>query len=214
VDPTPPVPPPAPLPAKSRSQAVLVVLAVAAVGAVTVRAYAPRFTTSPTDQTLTYKVDLNAAGAKELALVPNIGEKTATAIVKHREEHGPFKSVEELTRVKGIGPKTLEKVGPFLAVTDKAVERPEPEELKRKPAAPPTSVSTSRDKLKPGDPPIDVNAASVEELQRLPGIGATMAARIVAARVEKPFESVDDLRRVYRLGARTLDGIRPFVTVK
>jgi competence protein ComEA len=198
---------------KSRSQAALVVLAVVAAGAVAARAYAPRFSAEPSARTVTYKVDLNAAGTNELAQVPNVGPATAAAIVKHREEHGPFRSVDELTAVKGIGPKTLEKVGPYFAVSAAADVRTEPEELKRKPADPPP-VSASAEKFKPGDPPIDVNSATVEELQRIPKIGPVTAAKIVAVRAEKPFASVDDLRRVSGIGPKTLDALRPFVTVK
>jgi competence protein ComEA len=210
VDPTPPA---APTPVKSRSHVALAVLAVVAVGAVAVRAYAPRFSASPTDQTVHYKVDLNAAGEHELALVPNVGPKTAAAIVKHREENGPFRSVEELTRVKGIGAKTLEKVGPYFVVSDKVPDRTEPELLTRKPVEPVPAMSAGRDKLRPGDPPLDVNAASLDELQRIPKVGPVTAAKIVAARAEKPFASVDDLRRVSGIGPKTLDAIRPYVTV-
>jgi competence protein ComEA len=184
-----------------------------AAGAVAVRAYAPRFTATPTERAVAYKVDLNAAGVNELTQVPNVGPATAAAIVKHREENGPFKSVDELTRVKGIGPKTFEKVGPYFAVSGGAAERTEPEVLQKKPAAAST-MSTSRDKLKPGDPPIDVNAASLEELQRIPRIGPGTAAKIIAVRTEKPFASVNELRRVSGIGVKTLDAIRPYVTVK
>jgi competence protein ComEA len=214
VDPTPPTPPPVPPPAKSRAQAALVALAVVAAGAVGVRAYAPRFTAAPTERTVVYKVDLNAAGERELALIPHVGPATAAAIVRHRDEHGPFASVDGLTAVKGIGPKTLEKVGPYLAVSATPPDRTEPVELKRKPAESPPAASTSREKLRPGDPPIDVNTATVDELQRIPKIGPGMAAKIVATRANKPFASVDDLRRVSGIGPKTFDTIRPFVTVK
>jgi competence protein ComEA len=205
--------PPLPSPPKSRANAALVGLALVAAGAVAWRAYSPRFVAVPTERAVAYKVDLNAAGENELAQVPNVGPKTAAAIVKHREEHGPFASVDELTRVKGIGAKTLEKVGPYFAVSGGAAEKIEPVVLEKKPAAPPPT-STSRDKLKPGDPPIDVNAATLEELQRIPRIGPGTAAKIVAVRTEKPFASVDDLRRVAGIGVKTLDAIRPYVTVK
>jgi competence protein ComEA len=187
-------------------------LAVLAAGAVAWRAYAPRFSTASTDRAIGYKIDLNAAGENELAQVPNVGEKTAAAIVKYREENGPFKSVDELTRVKGIKAKTLEKVGSYFAVSGGAAEKLEPAVLEKKPTPPATP--TSRGKLKPGDPPIDVNTASLEELQRIPRIGSGYAAKIVAARAEKPFASVNDLRRVSGIGVRTLDAIRPYVTVK
>ena len=55
------------------------------------------------------------------------------------------------------------------------------------------------------DAPVDPNRAPVEALQSLPGIGPTLAARIVAHR---PFADADDLRRVPGIGPATLDAIR------
>lgn len=55
-------------------------------------------------------VDINTADAKALAAVmPGVGPKTAQAIVDYRAERGRFTSVDELTRVKGIGTKTVER---------------------------------------------------------------------------------------------------------
>jgi competence protein ComEA len=61
--------------------------------------------------------------------------------------------------------------------------------------------------------PLDVNRASAEELQRLPGVGPTLSSRILHAREQRPFKSVDDLRRVPGVGAKTLEKLRPLVTV-
>ncbi|MCY0966389.1 ComEA family DNA-binding protein [Parathalassolituus penaei] len=55
------------------------------------------------------KVNLNSASAAELSTLNGIGAVKAEAIVRFREEHGPFNSVEDLTAVKGIGQATLEK---------------------------------------------------------------------------------------------------------
>lgn len=63
-------------------------------------------------------LNINTASAKALQSLPSIGEKMALSIVEHREKHGRFSSVEMLTEVKGIGDKTLEKLKPFISVTD------------------------------------------------------------------------------------------------
>jgi competence protein ComEA len=56
------------------------------------------------------QVDINSAGAKALAEGMNgVGLRKAEAIVAYRETHGPFHSTAELAKVKGIGPRTLEK---------------------------------------------------------------------------------------------------------
>lgn len=58
--------------------------------------------------------------------------------------------------------------------------------------------------------PVHLNRAGPDELTRLPGIGAALASRIVAAR---PFATVDDLRRVHGLGEARVERLRPLVTV-
>ena len=54
-------------------------------------------------------ININTAPASELMQLDGIGEVRAQAIVQYREEHGSFKSLDELVNVKGIGEKTLEK---------------------------------------------------------------------------------------------------------
>ena len=55
-------------------------------------------------------VDINTASAEALAeAIHGVGIKRARAIVSYREEHGAFSSVDELTQVRGIGEKTVEK---------------------------------------------------------------------------------------------------------
>lgn len=60
----------------------------------------------------------------------------------------------------------------------------------------------------------NINQATAEELEKLPGIGPVLAARIVAFREEHgPFRTVDDLLSVSGIGPKTLDGFRDLVTV-
>ena len=55
-------------------------------------------------------IDINTATNAELEQLPGIGPKIAAAIVEHRSMNGPFRSVEDLLLVKGIGPKKLEAI--------------------------------------------------------------------------------------------------------
>lgn len=61
-------------------------------------------------------IDLNAAGPDELELLPRIGPRLAARIVEERTTGGPFESVEALGRVRGIGPRTLERLRPLVTV--------------------------------------------------------------------------------------------------
>jgi comEA protein len=59
-------------------------------------------------------LNINIASAKELQTLPNIGEQMAKRIINYRTQHGNFVSVDALQKVKGIGPKTIEKLKPFI----------------------------------------------------------------------------------------------------
>ena len=59
-------------------------------------------------------LDINSADKELLVQLPGVGPKTADAILKYRKENGEFKSVDDLTNVKGIGNKKLLKLKPFL----------------------------------------------------------------------------------------------------
>jgi competence protein ComEA len=61
-----------------------------------------------------FLVDVNKADWPELAQLPGIGETLAQRIVSTRDERGPFLDHADLRRVRGIGPKTLEKIKPYL----------------------------------------------------------------------------------------------------
>ena len=62
------------------------------------------------------KVNINSASAKELMALKGIGEKVARRIVEFREANGPFKSVDDLKRVDGVGGALLERHRPRLVV--------------------------------------------------------------------------------------------------
>ncbi|HEX3728056.1 MAG TPA: helix-hairpin-helix domain-containing protein [Pirellulales bacterium] len=65
-------------------------------------------------QTASFEVDVNEADWPELSQLPEIGETLARRIVESRLAEGPFADLDELRRVRGIGPKTLERIKPHL----------------------------------------------------------------------------------------------------
>jgi len=64
------------------------------------------------------KIDLNRAEAWLLEALPGIGKTRAQAIVDYRNENGPFKRIEDLLQVKGIGQGTFEKIKDYITVSD------------------------------------------------------------------------------------------------
>jgi comEA protein len=61
-------------------------------------------------------VNLNTATAADLEGLPGIGAKTAARIVEYRQKNGPFKKVEELMNVRGVGEKNFLKLKPQITV--------------------------------------------------------------------------------------------------
>ena len=62
------------------------------------------------------KININTAGVDELMLLPGIGEKRAEDIIAYREEHGPFRIVEDITDVSGIGEGILSRIIDYITV--------------------------------------------------------------------------------------------------
>jgi competence protein ComEA len=64
----------------------------------------------------TVVVNLNTASAGEFEALPGIGAKTAARIVEYRQKNGPFKKIEELMNVRGVGEKNFLKLKPQITV--------------------------------------------------------------------------------------------------
>ena len=62
-------------------------------------------------------INLNTATLAQLGTLPGIGPKTAELIIQYRHKNGPFKKVEEIMNVKGIGEKSFLKIKSRLSVT-------------------------------------------------------------------------------------------------
>jgi competence ComEA-like helix-hairpin-helix protein len=61
-------------------------------------------------------IDLNRATVAELAALPLVGRRRAEGIVAYRKTHGPFKAIDELRRVRGIGPVIFEAIADLVTV--------------------------------------------------------------------------------------------------
>jgi comEA protein len=96
-------------------------------------------------------VNLNTATSEELQLVPGIGPVTAEKILQMRKSYGAFKSVDDLSAIRGIGPKRLEKMRKYLTV-GKAASQSKPTSA-AKPANVPKPTTPPKPSSAPADPP-------------------------------------------------------------
>lgn len=158
------------------------------------------------------RIDADRATPGELARLPRVGLALAKAIVSDRESRGPFGGPEGLDRVPGIGPGLLAAIGPHLTFSGRRLA--------------PSSVHFARTEVGPvagvagaGAPQIapvvNLNSASVSELDALPGIGPARAAAILQERERRgPFASIDELVRVPGLGPSAIARLRDRVVVR
>lgn len=79
---------------------------------------------APKAESTTQVVNINTASAAEFEALPGIGPKMAARIVEYRQKNGPFKKVEELMNVRGLGEKNFLKLKAQLSLgTAKAADR-------------------------------------------------------------------------------------------
>ena len=69
-------------------------------------------------------VNVNSATADELGLLPGIGPAKAQAIIRYRTEHGAFKKIDDLSQVKGIGDKEMDRIRAHVALEGKTTAQP------------------------------------------------------------------------------------------
>jgi len=156
------------------------------------------------------RLDPNRVSAVELDRLPGVGPATANALIRSRETEGPFRVPEDLLRVRGIGPALLGRIRARLDLDDPPPGPPgrRSEEGQGAAAGRPRAAGMAK-----APAPLDLNRADTMALQSLPGVGPALARRIVEARSQAPFRTVDDLLRVRGIGPVTLTRLRPLVTV-
>jgi len=181
------------------------------------------------------KIDLNAAPVEELEELPGIGPARAAAIVKAR----PFARVEDVARVAGISPALYAEIAPHLRVAEppaakgtvprnatKEATRKETTVTKEATRKEAMSKTTAAKEATKEDTPehqrrkkaalaagrkINLNTATVEELEELPGIGPVRSAAIVKAR---PFETIEDVMKVEGIKEGIFGQIKDHISVK
>ena len=156
-------------------------------------------------------VDLNTADKKTLELLPGVGSKTAEEIIKGR----PYKAVDDLSKVKGISKRKMEALKGMVAVsTPKGTQPLAPSSV---PATPYTKAPSGIEKrttltkqLLPGQK-ININTASKEQLEALPGIGPVKAQAIIDGR---PYNASEDIMNVKGIKQGKFSKIKELIAVR
>ena len=145
--------------------------------------------------------DINTANSSVLQRVKGIGHAKAQAIIDYRNQHGPFRSLDELTNVRGIGPATVEnfRMAGFCVQGSTSTTEAESNQSSSEENNSDTTVNNCN----------NVNTASATELQRVSRIGAVRAQAIIDYRNQHgPFQSLNELTRVRGIGAATIENFR------
>ena len=156
-------------------------------------------------------IDADRATAPELARLPRVGLALAKSIVADRDTRGPFGGPTGLDRVPGIGPGLLAAIGPHLSFSG-GPGAPASGQFARPGSRLPGGSDPGRSTASSAR--VNLNSASLSELDALPGIGPARAAAILQERKRGPFTSVEELSRVPGLGPSAIARLRDQAVVQ
>lgn len=154
-------------------------------------------------------IEINTASAADFAQLPGIGTVLSERIVKFREAKKGFTSIEDIAKVYGIEATVFEKIKPYLklevgpqsqTLTQSAVFPPKPDTIYKK------KVLTTES--------IDINTASQEALQTLPGVGEKLALKIIEMRTNLGYiAKVEYVSHIYGFSPENFAKARPLMKI-
>lgn len=153
-------------------------------------------------------IDVDQAGAGDLARLPGVGPGLAKRIVAERARNGRFGGPACLdARVPGVGEAFLRRAGPHLRFSGAECRLEAPSAAHRGALGARTAGVACGER-------VDLNGAGKAELDCLPGIGPARADSILALRTRRGgFRSVEELREVPGVSGRVFEGLRTRVRV-
>lgn len=168
----------------------------------------------------TGNININTADIEELKELALIGVNKAESIIQYRQQHGPFKSIDEIKLVSGIGEGIFRKnedkitVGEEIAEKEKA-NRGLDEKNRTRPTSTPSSQKVVAVERALKESLININTASKQQLESLNGIGPKIAERIIQYRQEQgAFTTVEELQEVKGIEKKNFEPLRSFITIK
>ncbi len=176
-------------------------------------------------------VNVNTASKEELESLKDIGPVKAQAIVDYRAQHGPFRSLEDLDKVKGIGKATLAAIRKDVTFSgensglapmkrdNRAEDRSDARAQRGEAMNAPERVA-QREEVREQKrvaanehraAVLDINRATEQELRDLPGVGAARARAIVNGR---PYRSKDELVAKRILPENIYNGVKDHIVAR
>ncbi|MEL6252662.1 MAG: helix-hairpin-helix domain-containing protein [Bacteroidota bacterium] len=149
-------------------------------------------------QDSTLRLDINLADSSQWSQLKGIGPKLSQRIIRYRNSIGGFRNVEQVASVYGINQDLFSSIESNLYYN--------------RFSAPPSPSSSTSKAQKRSYPKLDINTATAEDFEALPGIGKTLSKRIVKYRnTLGGFSSTDQLKRVYYLEPEIFQQIKPYL---